>query len=160
AAPATPGEVPVQMDSAPQEQQPNTQVQGPSTGQGGERQGQGEGRRGRRRGRRGGRRRRFEERTQSGGETQGTQPGNGVQHEQMQNSGIRMQPASPEELEHFRAQERAHTHEEPAADYDDRTRPNPHLQQEHAVEQREPAEARPAEQDTPRHDSGSDEPSS
>ncbi|HEU5399371.1 MAG TPA: ribonuclease E/G, partial [Gammaproteobacteria bacterium] len=160
AAPAAPSEAPMQMGSAPEEQQPNTQGQGPSTGQGGERQGQGESRRGRRRGRRGGRRRRFEERAQQGGENQGGQPGSGVQHEQMQNSGIRMQPASPEELEHFRAQEAAHSHEEPAADYDDRTRPNPYASPEHAAENREPAEARPAEQDSPRHDSGSDEPTS
>ena len=68
-----------------------------------------------------------------------------------------MKPASPAELEHFRAQEPEHFHEEPAADYDDRTRPNPALQ-EHPVEKREPAEARPAENTTPHDDSGDSNP--
>ncbi|HEV2110326.1 MAG TPA: Rne/Rng family ribonuclease [Gammaproteobacteria bacterium] len=141
-----------QAEPAPREQQPATQ--GPVQAQGGERQGQGqgEGRRGRRRGRRGGRRRRFEERGQQGGEDRG----NGAPRQENQNlqpSGILMKPASPAELEHFRAQEheQEHFHEEPGHEYDDRTRPNPSLH-EQPVEKREPTEARPVETTTPRND--------
>ena len=158
AAPVPQAQTAPQVQTAPQaestsrEQQPVTEGQGPAQGQGGERQGLGEGRRGRRRGRRGGRRRRFEERGQPGTGTE--ERGNGApRQENLQGGGIQLKPASPAELEHFRAQEREaeHFHEEPGHEYDDRTRPNPGLQ-EHPVEKREPAEARPVETTPPRND--------
>ena len=147
------------------QQQPVTQDQGQGPTQqpqGGEHQGEAGRPRGRRRGRRGGRRRRFDERGQPG-ENRGARndasgaPGQDVMPE-LRPSGVHMAAATPAELEHFRAQEREHFHEEPAHEnhehheHDDRTRPNP-APQERPVERHEPAEARPAEHhDAPRND--------
>ena len=60
------------------------------------------------------------------------------------NGGILAKPASPEERQHFEAQERGNFHEpEAGADHDDRTMPNPYRIPE-TVERHEPVESGPA----------------
>ena len=136
----------VETTIQPIEQQ---QSQGPST-QSGERQGEFGQRRGRRRGRRGGRRRRFEERGQG---VSGENPGQGEPNGNLgsverqpglprRNDGIIANPASAAEREHFRAamHEPEHSHDEHG--YDDRTLPNPQLQERSTEVRHEPVQPR------------------
>ena len=151
-APQQPPQPPLPQAAAPEPSaQPvdQQQGQGPDT-QGGERQGEFGQRRGRRRGRRGGRRRRFEERGQgtpgenSGqGETNGN-VGNVERQPELprRNDGINANPASAAEREHFRAamHEPDHSHDDHG--FDDRTMPNPHLQERPVEVRHEPVEPR------------------
>jgi ribonuclease E len=115
---------------------------------GSERQSEGGQRRGRRRGRRGGRRRRFEERGQPGeNRTAPVDPNSSaptlpqLRHD---NGGILAKPASPEERQHFEAQERGNFHEpEAGAEREDRTMPNPYRIPE-TVERHDAVESTPA----------------
>lgn len=107
--------------------QPNTAGGHPGNPERQHAQGEGGQRRGRRRGRRGGRRRRFEERGQPGenrGNAAGPETLPQLRHD---NGGILAKPASPEERQHFEAQERGTFHEpENPVEHDDRTLPNPY----------------------------------
>ena len=150
---ANPAPAPVPIQSAPAAEPAmlNAPAPQPQTGGqpgGSERQGEGGQRRGRRRGRRGGRRRRFEERGQPG-ENRGAPLDPNVappilpqlRHD---NGGILAKPASPEERQHFEAQERGNFHEpEAGAEHEDRTMPNPYRIPE-TVERHDAVESTPA----------------